>query len=276
MEFRRINGLPPVRLRAHRRAEAGGPSSRSRRHRPRLRQSRPPVARPRGREAGRGRPQPAEPPLLARRGASPSCARPSPLSTCAKFGVELDPETEVVSTIGAKEGLLAPHVGAGRARATPRSCPRRPTRSTSRRPLFAGADVRQVRLTARRPSRRHERARPGRRLLRRPHARLGGGVAEAPGHRPVVPAQPHHRLRRPRVHGAPGRVRPRARDRPRPRLRLRRLGFDGYEPAVDPPGARGQGRRGRALHADQVVLHGRLARRLPASATPRSSRRSPS
>ncbi len=31
-----------------------------------------------------------------------------------KFGVELDPDTQVCSTIGAKEGLLPPDVGAAR------------------------------------------------------------------------------------------------------------------------------------------------------------------
>ena len=52
------------------------------------------------------------------------------------------------------------------------------------------------------------------------------------------------------------------------------LGFDGYDPPsiLQVPGA--QRGRGRALHADQVVLDGRLARRASCSATRRSSRRS--
>ena len=36
-------------------------------------------------------------------------------STGDRFGVELDPETQAVATIGAKEGLVAPDVGAARA-----------------------------------------------------------------------------------------------------------------------------------------------------------------
>ena len=42
------------------------------------------------------------------------------------------------------------------------------------------------------------------------------------------------------------------------------LGFDGYDPPsiLQVPGR--EGRRGRALHADEVVLDGRLARRVPA------------
>ena len=39
--------------------------------------------------------------------------------------------------------------------------------------------------------------------------------------------------------------------------------FDGYSPALDPPGPRRVRGRGRALHAHQVILHGGLADRLP-------------
>ena len=53
-----------------------------------------------------------------------------------RFGVELDPDTEVVTTIGAKEGLSHLMWTLGRARATPRWCRRRATRSTST-PLFS-------------------------------------------------------------------------------------------------------------------------------------------
>ena len=55
-----------------------------------------------------------------------------------KFGVELDPDTEVVSTIGAKEGfshLMWVLVGPGDTR---HWCPRRRTRSTSRAALRRG------------------------------------------------------------------------------------------------------------------------------------------
>ena len=50
------------------------------------------------------------------------------------------------------------------------------------------------------------------------------------------------------------------------------LGFDGYAASVDPAGRGRQGVRRRALLDDQVVLDGRLAGGVHASATPRSSR----
>lgn len=62
-----------------------------------------------------------------------------------KFGVELDPETEVVSTIGAKEGLshlMWVLVGPGDVALVP--SPSYPIHIWA--PLFAGAEVRQVRL----------------------------------------------------------------------------------------------------------------------------------
>ena len=66
-------------------------------------------------------------------------------------------------------------------------------------------------------------------------------VAQAPGHRAVVPAQPHHHLRRPRLHAEGRRLRPRARGRGRPRLRLRRPRLRRLRAAVDPAGRGGQG-----------------------------------
>jgi len=62
-----------------------------------------------------------------------------------RFGVELDPETEVVTTIGAKEGLshlMWVLVGPGDSALVP--SPSYPIHIYA--PLFAGADVRQVRL----------------------------------------------------------------------------------------------------------------------------------
>lgn len=62
-----------------------------------------------------------------------------------KFGVELDPETEVVTTIGAKEGLshlMWTLVGPGDTALVP--SPSYPIHIYA--PLFAGAEVRQVRL----------------------------------------------------------------------------------------------------------------------------------
>ena len=62
-----------------------------------------------------------------------------------RFGVEIDPETEVVSTIGAKEGLshlMLVLLGPGDSVLVP--SPSYPIHIYA--PLFAGADVRQVRL----------------------------------------------------------------------------------------------------------------------------------
>ena len=62
-----------------------------------------------------------------------------------RFGVELDPETEVVTTIGAKEGLshlMWTLVGPGDTALVP--TPSYPIHIYA--PLFAGADVQQVRL----------------------------------------------------------------------------------------------------------------------------------
>src|SRR5476649_1319478 len=62
-----------------------------------------------------------------------------------KFGVELDPDTEVVTTIGAKEGfshLMWVLVGPGDTALVP--SPSYPIHIYG--PLFAGADVRHVRL----------------------------------------------------------------------------------------------------------------------------------
>src|SRR6204780_4574436 len=62
-----------------------------------------------------------------------------------KFGVDLDPDTEVVTTIGAKEGLshlMWVLVGPGDTALVP--SPSYPIHIYA--PLFAGADVRQVRL----------------------------------------------------------------------------------------------------------------------------------
>src|ERR1700741_4462578 len=63
----------------------------------------------------------------------------------AKFGVSLDPETEVVTTIGAKEGLshlMWVLLGPGDTALVP--TPSYPIHIYA--PLFAGADVQQVRL----------------------------------------------------------------------------------------------------------------------------------
>ena len=121
-----------------------------------------------------------------------------------KFDVVLDPDTEVVTTIGAKEGfshLMWVLVGPGDTALVP--SPSYPIHIWG--PLFAGADVRQVPLSG--PSVDAdgiERARPGRSLFRRADARLGGVLAQAESHRAVLPPQPDHGLCRSVVHGAVG------------------------------------------------------------------------
>ena len=148
MEFRRINGLPPVCLRAiealkleARRAGRdvidlgfGNPDLPS-----------PDVAVEKLAEAV----QSEEPPLLVEQG-HPQAPPGHRVLYLHKFGVELDPETEVVTTIGAKEGLshlMWVLLGPGDSALVP--SPSYPIHIYA--PLFAGADVRQVRLEDHRP-----------------------------------------------------------------------------------------------------------------------------
>src|ERR1700721_609469 len=118
-----------------------------------------------------------------------------------KFAVELDPETEVVTTIGAKEGfshLMWVLVGPGDTALVP--SPSYPIHIWG--PLFAGGDVRQAPPNG-------------------PSVDVGG-PAHPPRERSPVPAQAPHGRMRPLFQGSPGWVRPKARGHPRPRLRLRR------------------------------------------------------
>ena len=76
------------------------------------------------------------------------------------FGVQLDPDLHVVSTIGAKEGLVAPDVGAGRAgRQRRRAEPRLPdpSRRAAPRRRHGPARADRERRRARRASRRRSR-----------------------------------------------------------------------------------------------------------------------
>ena len=104
------HGVPPdhgpaaVRLHHHRRAEGRGPASRCRRDRPRLRQPRPPLSRDRGREAGRGGHNTRNHRYSSSRGIPKLREAVADLYR-RHLDVELDPETEVINTIGAKEGF---------------------------------------------------------------------------------------------------------------------------------------------------------------------------
>ena len=208
MEFRRINGLPPYVFATINDLKLEARRAGRRRHRPRVRQPRPPVARtsrwrswPRRRATRRTTATP-------RRGASRSSARPSPTSTCASFGVELDPDTEVVTTIGAKEGLshlMWVLVGPGDTALVPvavlpdphlRAAVRRGRRPPGA-PGRAGAGGR----SSAPPS-------PGRGLLRLLMEAWESTWPKPRVDRALLPAQPDDRVRRPGVHGAPGRASP--------------------------------------------------------------------
>ena len=177
-----------------------------------------------------------------------------------RFGVELDPETQACIDHRREGGLLAPDVGAAR--------PRR--RRAGAEPVVPDPHLGPA-LRRRRGPPRPPRARAG--LLREPARGLGGLVAAAAGHRAVVPAQPDDRVRRPRVHAAHGRLRPRARGAARPRLRVRRPRLRRLRPAVDPAGpgrrptSRSSSTRSRSRSRWRAGAWGSC------SGTPRSSRR---
>ena len=139
-------------------------------------------------------------------------------------------------------------------------------------PLFAGADLRQVPMRSLADPRVAERLR--RRLLRQPHHGLRRRLAEAAGARDLVPAQPDRR----RASTSPFMQRVVDFCREREMIVVHDfayadVGFDGYRPPSHPAGRRRQGVRRRAVLDDQELLDGRLALRVPASATPRSCRR---
>jgi hypothetical protein len=179
-----------------------------------------------------------------------------------RFGVTLDPDLEVLTTIGSKEGfshlmwvLLGP--------ATPPWCPSPSYPIHIWGPLFAGAAAREIPMST-----------DGDFIER---------VREAykyswPKPRVLVLSFPttHHRLRRPRVLPADGRLRPRERGPAGPRQRLRRARLRRLPAALDPPGRRGQGVRGRAVLDDQGPSPWPAGAWPTWSASPRSCRRWPS
>ena len=148
-------------------------------------------------------------------------------------------------------GPVPPDVGAAPAGRHRRSSRARATRSTSTRPVLAGADVARVPMG------------PERGPLRKRRRDVRAVLAAAPRDHPLVPAQPDDRDGRPRVHAASRRLRARARGAARARLRLCGPRLRRLPAALDPPGRGRRRGRGRALHAHEVVLDGRLARRVP-------------
>ena len=111
-----------------------------------------------------------------------------------RFGVHIDPETEVISTIGAKEGfshLMWVLLDQGDAALVP--SPSYPIHIFG--PLFAGANVREIPLGT------------GDDFFDNMVDGMGVLPPQAARDRPVVPAQPDHDMRRPRLHAARGRLR---------------------------------------------------------------------
>ena len=175
-----------------------------------------------------------------------------------RFGVELDPDREVVTTIGAKEGLshlMWVLVGPGDTALVP--APSYPIHIYA--PLFAGADVRMVRLEDLGSDEADageaffanlveawESAWPKPKVVifSFPHNPTTACIDLATMARLVEFAQEHDVVL---VHD----------------FAYAETAFDGYRPPsiLEVPGA--PGRRRRAVHVDEVLLDGGLARRVP-------------
>ena len=173
MELRRIKGLPPYVFAEINESEAAGTASRRRRHRPRVRQPRHPLARGRRREAGRGGPQPAQPPVLLEPRdpqAPPGDRRLVP----AAIRRRARPRARGPHDDRGEGGALAPDVGprrAGRHRARAVAVVPDPPL----RPAVRGG--RRAHGPPRGPWQRRGRRRRG--LLRQPGRGVGVGLAEA-------------------------------------------------------------------------------------------------
>ena len=163
-----------------------------------------------------------------------------------RFGVELDPDTEVVTTIGAKEGLshlMWTLVGPGDTALVP--TPSYPIHIYA--PLFAGADVQQVRLGPDQDffanlveSWESTWPRPRVIVFSFPHNPTTECVDLAWMQRIVDFAREHDVIL---VHD----------------FAYSDTAFDGYQPPSDPAGPGCQGRGRRAVHPDQELLDGGLA-----------------
>ena len=146
VQFARIERLPPYVFQHHRRAQDGGAPPRRGHHRLRHGQ-------PRRADAARtsspswSRPCSAATRTATRcRAAYRACAARSASGISAAAGVEFDPETEAIVTIGSKEGiahLTLATLGRGDTVLVPN--PSYPIHIYG--PVIAGADIRQVPLT---------------------------------------------------------------------------------------------------------------------------------
>ena len=106
-EFYRIKRLPPYVIAEVNAMRAAARAARRGHHRSRHGQSRPAAAAACHRQAVRGGAQARRARLFAVEGHSRACARRRPNYYARRFGVDLDPETEVVVTMGSKEGLAS-------------------------------------------------------------------------------------------------------------------------------------------------------------------------
>ena len=185
-----------------------------------------------------------------RHGAFPSCAWRWPTCTCAASASSSTPTPRWSPPSAPRRGcrhLMWTLVGPGDTALVP--TPSYPIHIYA--PLFAGADVQQVRLG--------------------PDQDFFANLMDSwestwPRPRVIVFSFPHNpttEMRRPGLDAAPGRLRPRARRGPGARLRLLRHRVRRLPAAVDPAGARRQGCRGRAVHVDQELLDGRVAGGVP-------------
>ena len=155
-----------------------------------------------------------------------------------KFGVELDPETEVVTTIGAKEGfshLMWVLVGPGDTALVPSPVVPDPHLGPAlrrrRRAPGPAARARRAESTASAPD-------PGEAFF---DGLMHAWEESWPKPRVIVLSFPHNPTTACvdlSLHGAPGRLRPRARGGAGARLRLRRPRLRRLRAAVDPAGAR--------------------------------------
>ena len=167
-----------------------------------------------------------------------------------RFGVSLDPEREVISTIGAKEGyshVMWVLLGPGDAALVP--SPSYPIHIFG--PLFAGASVREIPMSTdgnfiERVHEAYEYSWPKPRVivLSFPHNPTTATVDLEFFQQVVDFAREHEVVV---VHDNA----------------YAELGYDGFDAAVDPAGRGGQGVRRRAVLDDQGVLDGRMAARLP-------------
>ena len=104
-EFYRIKRLPPYVFAEVNALKAKARAARPRRHRSRHGQSRRSDARAHRQEADRGGRQPAEPRLFGVARHRRACAAPRPPITRAVSASTLDPDKEIIVTLGSKEGL---------------------------------------------------------------------------------------------------------------------------------------------------------------------------